>query len=353
VGIDLESAPWLFDAFTQADQSTTRKYGGTGLGLAISRLLADRMGGGIGVEARSGGGSVFWFTVSLPSVEGAPEAKRCADLTGLRVLIVDGNATNRTILEHYLSAWRVACKSVEQPDAAIGALEQASRCGQPFHVALLDSDLPEMDGLGLARALRAHPMLGALRLVILSSSPVERELVAGVGVSALLAKPARQAQLHRALAGDGPTVARSPVPPTPSRPEHPELMVLLAEDDEINRTVTASLLAQRGLCAAIAHDGREAVQMAAAGDYAAIFMDCHMPEMDGYEATRRIHAGGHDRHSPIIALTAHAMPGDRERCLAAGMDDYISKPIQKHDLDAVLQRWLPGCERDGHTLICP
>ena len=343
VGIDQTAESTLFEDFTQADQSTTRQYGGTGLGLAISRRLAHRMGGDIGADPRLTGGSTFWFTVALPGVDRSAEpARRRTELAGLRALIVDDNDTSRTILEHYLTAWGLACESVDRPDATIEALERASRRGRPFQIALLDFNLPQMNGIHLARAIRTRPALRALRLVMLSSSPVDREAVAATGVSALLTKPARQSELYDAIA-DVDTIQHASLAPPATLAAGPGLEVLIVDDDAINRAVATALLGKRGFRTAIAHNGREAVEMAAAGDYAAIFMDCQMPELDGYDATRRIRTDEHehepDRHELIIAMTAHSMRGDREKCLAAGMDDYLSKPIQGEDLDAVLQRW--------------
>jgi two-component system sensor histidine kinase/response regulator len=345
VGIDQDAASRLFEEFAQADQSTTRRYGGTGLGLAISRRLAHRMGGEIGAERRSTGGSTFWFTVALPGVDRSAEpARRRAELAGLRALIVDDNATSRTILEHYLTAWGLACENVDTPAATIETLERASRRGRPFQIALLDFNLPQMNGMELARAIRARPALRALRLVMLSSSPVDREAVAAAGVSALLTKPARQSELYDAIADAGASQHSSLAPAATFVAEPRGLTVLIAEDDEINRAVAEALLAKRGFRTAIARDGLEAVEMAAAGDYAAIFMDCQMPELDGYDATRTIRGSEHDRHALIIAMTAHSMRGDRETCLAAGMDDYISKPIRGENLDAVLRLWLTQAE---------
>jgi two-component system sensor histidine kinase/response regulator len=360
VGINEEDASRLFAEFAQADQSTTRQYGGTGLGLAISRRLAHRMGGEIGVESRSTGGSTFWFTADLPHVDGPAEpARRRTELSGLRALIVDDNATSRTILEHYLTAWGLACDSLDRPDATIETLERASRRGRPFEIALLDFNLPQMNGMELACAIRARPALRALRLVMLSSSPVDRKAVAAAGVSAVLTKPARQSELYNAIA-DTDTDTDTDTDADTAVGKHPSLApattfvaaprgltVLIAEDDEINQAVAKALLGKRGFHTVIAHNGREAVEMAAAGDYAAIFMDCQMPELDGYDATRRIRDAEHDSHALIIAMTAHSMRGDRENCLDAGMDDYLSKPVQGDELDAVLRRWLSGDEQRG------
>jgi two-component system sensor histidine kinase/response regulator len=342
IGIEPDDASRLFTEFAQADQSTTRLYGGTGLGLAISRRLAYLMGGDIGAEPRSSGGSTFWFTVALPSVDGSAEpARRRTDLAGLRALIVDDNATSRTILEHYLTAWGLACESVDGSAATIDTLERASRRGQPFQIAVLDFNLPQMNGLELARAIWARPALRTLRVVILSSSPVDRESAAAAGVSAVLTKPARQSELNDAIADIEAIRYSSVVHSAAFVAEPGGLAVLIAEDDEINRAVAKALLVKRGFRTAFAHNGREAVEMVARGDYAAIFMDCQMPELDGYDATRCIRGHERDSRGLIIAMTAHSMRGDREACLAAGMDDYLSKPIQSEELDNVLRRWLP------------
>jgi two-component system sensor histidine kinase/response regulator len=348
-GIDKDQAAHLFEAFVQADQSTTRRYGGTGLGLAISRQLAQRMGGAIGVEPREGGGSLFWFTAKLATVTPADEPVRSdREFLGLRALIVDDNATNRTIFEQYLTAWGLTCESVDGPSAAIAALEHASRCGEPFELALLDFNMPQMNGAELARAIRKHPALRALHILILSSSPLERELFAGIEISALLTKPPRQSHLYEAIAAAiaGSSLHIEPRPRVHTRAEPDGPLVLLAEDNKINRTVANALLAKHGLRTAVAHNGREAAEMALANHYAAILMDCQMPELDGYEATRRIRTGEHGRHTPIIAMTAHSMPGDRERCIAAGMDDYLSKPVRAEQLEAIVKRWLSGYEPD-------
>jgi two-component system sensor histidine kinase/response regulator len=351
-GINSDQAAHLFEAFAQADQSTTRRYGGTGLGLTISRELAHRMGGAIGAAPREGGGSVFWFTAKLPAVLTAEEPARShREFLGLRALIVDDNATNRTIFEQYLTAWGLTCESVDRPSAALSTLEHASRCGEPFELALLDFHMPEMNGMELARAIRERPSLSALHILMLSSSPLERETFAGIAISARLTKPARQSHLYEAIAaaitGSSPHMEHRPQ--VKKRPEPNGPLVLLAEDNQINRTVANALLSKHGLRTAVAHNGREAAEMAFVTDYAAILMDCQMPELDGYEATRRIRTEESGRHVPIIAMTAHSMPGDRERCLAAGMDDYLSKPVRSEQLEAIIRRWLSGEEPDTRS----
>jgi len=339
VGIGDDQAAHIFDAFVQADQSTTRQYGGTGLGLTISRELTHRMGGEIGAKPRVGGGSVFWFTANLPasaSTDNAVQAR--PTFAGLRALIVDDNATSRGIFAHYLMDWGVACESVDKPAAAIEALERAFRDGQPFELALIDFDVPHINGMELVRAIRKRAALDSLRIVIVASSPLEREALVGVEVSGVLTKPIRQARLHDAIAG------RRAQPEAESQttlvePDGP--LLLIAEDNELHRAMATALLAKHGLRTAVARNGREAVEMALANTYSAILMDAAMPVLDGYEATRRIRAAENGHRIPIIATTAHSMPGDRERCLAAGMDDYLSKPIQAEQLETVIKRWLP------------
>jgi two-component system sensor histidine kinase/response regulator len=359
IGIDAEQAANLFEPFIQGDGSVARRFGGTGLGLTISRELVGRMGGEIGAAPREGGGSVFWFTVELGATTSKRPARTRPELRGVRALIVDAFVTNRTIFEHYLRSWGLSSQSLEEPDGAIQALERAYACGEPFELALLDFSSPGTDTIELVRAIRERPALDALNVVILSSSPLEHRAFAELEVSAVLTKPIRRSQLYDAITD---AVASSPSHPpggregVAAREVNPAVqpadgpLVLVAEDNEINKAVAKALLIRQGLRAAVAHNGREAVEMAFENDYAAILMDCQMPEVDGYEATRRIRGSEHGRHVPIIAMTAHSMPGDRERCLAAGMDDYISKPVRAEQLQSVMTHWLsteePGIRAD-------
>ncbi len=352
VGIDGDHAAQLFEAFVQADQSMTRRFGGTGLGLTISRELAHRMGGEIGARPREGGGSVFWFTAELDGVATAEEPARARDeIRGLRALIVDEDRTDRTIFAHYLRGWGLTTETVGTPTAAVATLERASRSGAPFELVLLDCDMPQAHIVDLVRDIRERPALRALHMVIVASSPLDREAFAGFGISALLAKPLRRSQLYDAIA-DAVSCSPSRVEPeTEGRTlaKREAALILIAEDNEINNAVAEALLIKQGLRTAIAHDGREAVELALANDYAAILMDCQMPELDGYEATRRIRRAERGRHVPIIALTAHSMPGDRERCLAAGMDDYLSKPIRAEQLEDAMNKWLRGHEPSARS----
>jgi two-component system, sensor histidine kinase and response regulator len=352
-GIDEGHAARLFEPFVQGDQSTTRLFGGTGIGLTIARELALQMGGAIGAEPRDGGGSMFWFTARLPAVTSIEQPLRSRpELRGLRALVVDGYETNRTIFEHYLSTWGLSSKSVGDPSAAIEELVQAARGGVPFQLVVLDLDLPQADGMELVRAIRGRPALRAAHMVLLSSSPPEPTALPDLGVSLVLRKPVRRSELYNAvveaLAQSPSERERMPKVRPPIDPNGP--LVLVAEDNEINDAVATALLRKQGLRAVVAHNGREAVEMALANDYAAILMDCQMPELDGYEATRLIRdaeRGHHVRgqHVPIIAMTAHSMSGDRERCLAAGMDDYVSKPVRAEELAAVMAEQLSGRER--------
>jgi PAS domain S-box-containing protein len=352
IGIDQPLAARLFEPFTQADQSTTRNYGGTGLGLAISRQLVERMGGEIGAQQRVGGGSVFWFTAALPEVTTAPEAAdESSDWPGRRVLIAHRRSPERRILEQRMEHWGFVCKSVEELGEAIAALEQASEDELPFDLALVDFALPQENGLRIVHAIRESASSRPVSIVMLNSAQIEPESLADAGVSAFLPGSATSSQLYnavaRALAGARP--GPDPEAGASSTTALQGPLVLIAEDHEALRAAARGRLAARGIRTAFAANGLEAVRMASACEYAAILMDCQMPELDGYEATRRIRAAERDRHVPIIAMTAHAMTGDRERCLGAGMDGYLSKPVLNKDLDAILRRWLPDYEPGDHT----
>jgi len=343
VGIDEEEAARLFEPFVQADQSTTRLFGGTGIGLTIARQLAHQMHGAIGAQSREGGGSTFWFTAQLRAVATPEQPLRSRpDLQGLRALVIDGYETNRTLFDHYLRSWGLACESVAGLEAAVETLEQAAGSGVPFHLAVLDLDLPDQDGLPLLRAIRKRPALHALHLVVLSSYSVEPATLLDLGVSSVLRKPVRRSQLYNAVAE---AIAEPPAHAEFSSQAHISVnpngpLVLIAEDNAINDAVATAFLVKQGMRTEVAHNGREAVEMALTKDYAAILMDCQMPELDGYEATRRIRAAERGRHVPIIAMTAHSMTGDRERCLAAGMDDYLSKPVRAAELASVIGQQL-------------
>jgi two-component system sensor histidine kinase/response regulator len=354
IGIDSRHTEMLFEAFSQADQSTTRQFGGTGLGLAIARELADLMGGEISATPRVEGGTVFAFTAQLPAVQGhASGISRVeTNLAGLRALIVDDNRTNRLIFEQYLAAWGLVCDSVDGAKAGLDALDRAEREGRPYQLAVLDYHMPVTNGIELARMIRARPAISATAIVLLTSSVTDLQAAEDAGVKHHLLKPARQSELYDAIseALSGDRVRRGGVtlsdPPVRELRGEDSPVVLVAEDNEVNQLLATAMLRQRGLRTEVAHTGLEAVRMATTRTYAAIFMDCQMPEIDGFEATRRIRVAETDRHTPIIAMTANAMPGDRDRCLAAGMNHYLAKPVQPRQLDRALAQWLPEMARE-------
>jgi PAS domain S-box-containing protein len=353
IGIATDAVDRIFSSFTQADGSMTRRFGGTGLGLAISRQLVELMGGEIGVESELGVGSTFWFSVPLPAREAATRAVPPTDVNGARILCVDDNATNRAIVVQQLAGLGAAVTTAENGTDALDELRAAAASCAPYQMALLDMHMPEMDGLDLARAIRDDPNLGSLPLVMLASvSDREvRERARGLDIAAWLTKPIRRDPLNRcvlAVLGDGTEAAAEAAASTaapPARtclPAHPgrRMTVLLAEDNIVNQKVAVRLLDILGCDTDIASNGREAVDAVHAKRYDVVFMDCQMPEMDGFEATRLIREREVDSRPVIIAMTAHAMAGDRERCLAAGMDDYVTKPVTLDALRGVLAEWV-------------
>ena len=351
IGVSSEQQARLFKPFSQADASTTRKYGGTGLGLVISKRLIEIMGGQIVIDSQPGQGSTFWFTLQLE--QGAPDALKrpvmAADLQGVRALIVDDNATNRTVLHHQVIAWGMLPNSASNAVEALEKLRAAS-ASEPFDVALLDMEMPGMDGAGLARAIRGDPALQAVKLILLTS--VGRvggdAVVQKLGLDAALVKPVRQSELYNCLItvlGVTATDVGAPLQAMPraSKEEGNGIRVLLAEDNVVNQQVAVFMLQARGYQVDVAGNGIEALEALARTPYALVLMDCQMPEVDGYEATAEIRRReGSARHTPIIALTAHALRGERDKCIAAGMDDYLSKPITPDVLYATIRRWLPG-----------
>ena len=347
IGITPENIKRLFTAFTQADGSTTRRYGGTGLGLAISRQLVTLMGGTIAVESTPGQGSRFWFTAKMHTAQAA-ESNRPSrnDLRGLEALIVDDNVTNSTILQHYATAWQVGATCVANAQEALAVLDAAAREGRRFDVALIDWKMPGMNGLDLARAIQAAHADMALPMILLTSmtaSNVE-QAARDAGFASYLSKPVRRDELHRAIARTKGHISVAPHPEPVERPSEDALgiHVLLVDDNRINQEVGKAMLTELGCTVVIASDGAEAVAMVGNTRYDVILMDCQMPEMDGFEATaaiRSMQASSGRERTPIIALTANAMTGDRERCAAAAMDDYLAKPFTCEQLRATLRPW--------------
>jgi two-component system, sensor histidine kinase and response regulator len=344
IGISEAKLGSLFESFSQADTSTTRRYGGTGLGLAISRQLVQLMGGGIDAQSVLGEGSRFSFAIRVPARPAGRAPSPAPD--GLKVLVVDDNATNRAIVSAYLRSGGVESAVAESGAEALTVMHAAARAGAPFGVVVLDAQMPEMDGLDLAAAIRQAPSLRGARLVMLTSTGDHRDRARELGIAAYLTKPVRRARLLEAVADaargpqDDPS-ASEPVEDAVSVVPSPGARVLVAEDNAVNQLVIETMLRRRGFAVELAGDGSEALAKLAHGSYAAVFMDCQMPNLDGYAATGRIRAQeGDGERLPVIAMTAHAMKGDRERCLEAGMDDYLSKPLRPEALDVVLERWL-------------
>jgi PAS domain S-box-containing protein len=347
IGIPQDKHASIFDPFTQADASTTRRFGGTGLGLTISSRLTALMGGRITVESEVGRGTQFqlFLPFELRADEPViPVRRALKDLQGLAVLIVDDNATNRRILEEILTGWQMRPTSVDGGLAAIGALDAALAAGKPFALALIDFQMPDLDGYGLAERIKRRPELGTTLIMMLSSVGHRGDAIRlrELGVASYLTKPVRQSVLLDAmlsvLASSDPPHERKMVTRHTINEAHRALRILVAEDNAVNRQLVTALLEKRGHTIVTVGNGREAVAAVEGGGFDLVLMDVQMPEMDGWEATAAIRRGEAEtgRHIPIIALTAHAMKGDREACLVAGMDGYLSKPIDSRELFAVL-----------------
>jgi len=345
VGIPEEKRALIFEAFAQADGTTTRTYGGTGLGLSIASQLVRYMGGRIWVDSTMDEGTTFHFTVGLPVRQTpAPNVRHVdvSELEGLRVLVVDDNAVNRRILREMLLHLRMQPSVVASGAAAIAEMLRAAHAGMPFPLVILDGMMPEMDGFMVVEKIREHADLSGATVMMLSSAmPAGAAARCGeLGVASYLTKPVTQAELIDAIliAIGGAIEIEPEVSGTLNPRGATGLRILLAEDNVINCVLAAGILEKRGHSVFVAANGREAVAAATADAFDLILMDVQMPEMDGFEATRCIRESelptGH--HTPIVAMTAHAMAGDRERCLAAGMDDYLSKPLNKPELLAVI-----------------
>ena len=403
IGLSPEAQGRLFQSFTQADNSTTRKYGGTGLGLAICKQLTELMGGQIGVESQLGAGSTFWFTVSLvtqPAGTQAMDNRAAQDLHGRSLCIVDDHATNRRILEAYAMKWGVCCRLAVDGPEALASLRTAAAEGAACQLAIIDMQMPGMDGLELARSIKADPLLAPTRLILLTSQGQRGDAQAAqaAGYAAYLTKPIHESRLYECLLA----VVTMPVPATPTTlitrhslaeaKTQSAIKILLAEDNVINQKVATRMLEKLGYRVDVVANGKEALEALGRIDYTVVIMDCQMPEMNGFAATEEIRRrealgvrgeaqdeGMREREAlsvkreaedeirktcdaldvkgetssstpyplpltlhrlPIIAMTANALPEDRARCLAAGMDDYISKPVQSKVLAEVLARWV-------------
>ena len=347
VGIPANRVDRLFKSFSQVDASTTRKYGGTGLGLAISKSLCHLMGGQIGVESTEGSGSTFWFTVKLIEVSRAQPEHAVPSIRpqDLRVLAVDDSATQRETLRKQISTWGMTGQTVSSGDEALASLREASAKGQAYHVGILDAEMPNMDGIALAKAIRQDEKLRETPLILLLSMETQPDDAAlkQVGISTSLTKPIRQSLLYDAIVNAVSSTALQAVDERPrlkraarstAGSTSKRLRVLLAEDNKVNQLVAADTLRLAGHDCDVVGDGKQAVDAVFSRAYDVVLMDCQMPRMDGFEASAAIRKreqiesrNGAARHVPIVALTANALSGDRERCLAAGMDAYLSKPF--------------------------
>ena len=354
VGIPKEKWELIFDPFSQADTSTTRNYGGTGLGLSISTRLVKMMAGEIWVESESGRGSQFHFTVRLP-VADAEEIKvrsvaATESLRGVKVLVVDDNRTNRRILDGMLRRWEMQPASVEGGEEALAELSAAREAGEPYGLILTDMHMPQMDGFALVEQIRRRPGLNTITIMMLTSGVHKRdaERCRELGLAAHMLKPIRESELREAIARVlGGREYESATPPMAqfsgqdARAPAAFLRILVAEDNLVNQRLAVRLLEKRGHRAVVAGNGREALEALKKESFDLILMDVQMPQMDGVEATAAIRQeeGGSGRRLPIIALTAHAMKGDREKYLAGGMDGYLAKPIRPLELDEILESY--------------
>jgi len=362
VGIPEEKRELIFAPFSQADTSTTRKYGGTGLGLTISTRLVEMMGGKIWVDSEVGRGSQFHFTTRL----GLTDAKEVKIgtiappevLRGVHVLVVDDNKTNRRILEGMLSRWEMISVSVEDGQQALDALSGARAAGQPFSLVLTDMHMPKMDGFKLIERIRKRPELATATIMMLTSAGHRGDAARcqELGVAAYLLKPIRQSELREAIArvlgahtqiGAIPLITRYSL--HDGRDPATSLHMLLAEDNAVNQRLAVRLLEKRGHRVTVVGNGAEAIAVMDNQDFDLVLMDVQMPEMDGLEATAVIRGKEKitRKHQPIIALTAHAMKGDREKCIAGGMDGYLTKPIRPQELDDVLEDFIARRLRAG------
>lgn len=362
IGISEDRLDKIFEKFTQGDASTTRRYGGTGLGLTISKQLVELMGGTVGASSRPGQGSTFWFDVRFPidPQQAIPGPLPTAELAGARMLIVDDSEVSRRVLLEQTLSWGLNSEGCASTDAALARLREACDSGKPFQIAILDAQMPGMDGEVLGRAIKADPALRETVLVMLTAvgRRGDARRLKDAGFAAYLVKPVRPSHLMDALAAvwatrtlDTPTelvtrhtlaesrAAKTPPPPATGR--HIRAYVLVAEDNIVNQKVTAGMLEELGCRVDVAVNGKEAVERVEQLPYDLVLMDCQMPDMDGYEAAAEIRKReGSTGRIPIIAMTAHSMEGERERCLAAGMDDYASKPVRPDKLVDILEQWV-------------
>ncbi len=355
IGIPADKQHLLFQSFSQVDASTTRRYGGTGLGLAISRRIAEMMSGQIGVDSREGAGATFWFTAELEKQTGGVKKEPVlpVDIQGQRILIVDDNRINRHILREQLKNWACMVEEAENGQDALKRLLQAAGDNAPFSLAIIDMVMPEMDGKSLGRKIKTDPRITDTAIVMLTSAGRrgDAEQLQDIGFSAYLTKPVKRLQLHDCLStvlGTPLTVVKKPATPIVTRHSLSEekkrgIRILLAEDNPVNQKVARKMLEKFGYASHTVSNGVDAVKALGRIDYDLVLMDVEMPEMNGMDATARIRSPEStviNHRVPVIAMTAHAKKGDREKCLEAGMDDYLSKPVKPQELLDVVEKWV-------------
>ncbi|MBF0543806.1 MAG: response regulator [Candidatus Riflebacteria bacterium] len=363
IGIPQNRINALFKPFTQVDATTTRKYGGTGLGLAISKQLVELMKGEIGVESRENQGSKFWFTAVFEKQDESQfdTYEKLEDVRGAKVLVVDDNSTNRLLLKLLLKNW--GCRFEEAPEAAsaLELLDQAVEAEDPFQIAILDMQMPNMDGMELGKRIKGNTKIASTALIMMTSLGMRGEvgILEEIGFAGYFSKPVRQAQLRDCMkivlgrgkqqdkATESHIITRHTITESIKR----GVKILIAEDNAVNQQVAIAILKKLGYRADAVSNGKEAIKALENIPYDIVFMDCQMPEMDGFEATLFIRAKDSkviNQHVPVIAMTANAMKGDKEKCLEAGMDDYLSKPVRPNEISSILEKWLANLKED-HT----
>ncbi len=356
IGIPQDRMDRLFKSFSQVDSATNRQFGGTGLGLAISKRLVEMMGGSMDVESKVGEGSTFAFTAVLAKQRDdwqlRPNARVSSIIRGRHILVVDNNATNCQILKSYLDSWQFSAQVAAHGREALEMLAREADCGHPFDMAVIDAMMPQMDGETLGRAIRRDPRFSSLRLILLTSRGMRGDAarVKAIGFEAYLTKPIKQSQMLDAIVSvfsmaeqpqSEPKTSQLITRHTIAEKADRKPLILLVEDNAVNQKVALIYLRKLGYSADVANNGHEAVAAVENKPYGLVLMDMQMPEMDGLEATRTIRGlASQASRIPIIAMTANAMKGDREKCLDAGMDDYLSKPVNADKLKDKLQRWM-------------
>jgi len=344
VGIAEHRLKQMFMPFIQADDSTTRRFGGSGLGLAIVKQLVEMMGGEVGAESVLGEGSCFWFTVPFgPALDPGASDEKQAILAGTKLLVVDDNATNRRLIAQLGDRWEMKVTCASNAEEALVHLREAASQKQPFDCAALDLHMPDTNGIELARAIRADATFPTPALIMLTSTADDRRGARDAGVDVYMTKPVRRTRLFNALAeAKGIRTRREQTSVQRHGETRSAPLILVADDNDVNQILAVRMLERRGYRVDAVADGRQALNALSRPRYAAVLMDCQMPEQSGYDATSELRVREHGAsHTPVIAMTAHALDGDREKCLNSGMDDYLAKPLRPEELDRVLRTWAP------------